>query len=952
MSNRNEVWSVIVVRPISALRKGALVATLAFAPAFAINAVAATPALIPLSADFDYSRICVAPPAVPAPRNWARWDGKSPGTSPDDMLRDAQTLFNPYSGYQRSPATAKRIALYLSQVPFAGAGRALHLYGRILADDNDATLHADEIVRVETEAIKRGTIEAGTFLGRLYREGKVMPADSKKAQAYLTAAANAGDPSAELELARLYYRNPQLADATDASRLYLNRAISKMSERLGAGDCTVLTGFAEILIDADLGQGDQQASAQWLQAAVKLGDIRAISTLARRYLQESNIDGKQQQAIELFRQAAALGHSSSRLTLADLLLSTSPQGSGKNEALKLLNQETERNNARAYEMKAAFYRGAYGAGVDPGLELQSLQKAAALPDVGVPTLERLGIIYARGSAGTPNFELAKQTLVKAADLGSSPAAFELYNLASGEKPSIKLDRDPLEYLKTAADDGLGVAMGKLSSLYSCGMGVERDRTKARSWLEKAAAAGNAASLTTLADEARAKRNSEGAVAAFGFLMQAAEQGDVEAMMRTSLAYRDASGTAQDLAAAQVWRQRAISTDAGSAALTEARTLLSPDVAEKRNSVSARAVLEASASTGNPDLLFELAKLYMDPDPALEPNPKKAMSLFVEAASKGSISAMLRLVDMKVEPANGGGADWHRWLSRANATGDLRVLLKQAEMESDADRQVAILKTALSRPLCADKEKIQIALAVRVVPQLRQHYFDIFDQLAAEPTGDPNTQYQVARYLLNERPAEKSKAIDLMKTAAEGGKREAMREIGRMYSTGDDMPLDEAKSYAWLLRGARLGDEGALESLATAILSQQASLDDSNGRVEALLRDLAAENSLQVATLLSRLYLQLSEGSPAFAERAKTWTLRAAILGNGASMLNASDFYATGTHGFEQSDAKSTEWLAKAAHAGYRGAFEKYAIALQIGFGTKADAEEARRWLSKSTELAN
>lgn len=70
------------------------------------------------------------------------------------------------------------------------------------------------------------------------------------------------------------------------------------------------------------------------------------------------------------------------------------------------------------------------------------------------------------------------------------------------------------------------------------------------------------------------------------------------------------------------------------------------------------------------------------------------------------------------------------------------------------------------------------------------------------------------------------------------------------------------------------------------------------------------------------------------------------------MLNVSDFYAAGTHGFEHSDTKSTEWLSKAAHAGYRGAFEKYAIALQIGFGTKADTEEAQRWLTKSTDLAN
>ncbi|WP_431323907.1 tetratricopeptide repeat protein [Rhizobium sp. YTU87027] len=592
MSNGNEIWSAADGRRLESFRRTILAAALVVcAPVLVANAIAATETLIPLSPDFDYSHICVAPPAVPAPRNWSRWDGKNPATlSPDDMLQDAQTLFDPYSLYQRSPATAERLAVYLSQLPFAGAGRALHLYGRILADDDNASLRADEIIRVETEAIKRGTIEAGTFLGKLYRKGEVVPADVRKSQAYLNAAANAGDPNAELELARLYHRNPQLAETADASRLYLNRAISKMSERLGTGDCSVLTGFADILIDPDLGLDDQQTSAQWLQAAVKLGDVRAMSTLARRYLQDSGVGANQQQAIALLRQASVLGHSASRLTLAGLLLSTPPEGSGKSEAFRLLAQEAERGNPRAYEMKAAYYRGAYGAGADPGLELQSLQKAAVLPDVSLRTLEQLGIIYARGSAGAPNFELAKQTLVKAADLGSSRSAFELYNLASGEKPSIKLDKDPLTYLKAAADGGLGIAMSELSSLYFCGTGVEKDRAEARVWLEKAATAGNAASLLTLADEAFSKRTSDGNAAALQFLTQAAEQGNVEAMMRVSLSYRDGRGTAKDAAAADTWYQRAMIADPGVATLTQAQAVLSPDPPEERDAIKARVML--------------------------------------------------------------------------------------------------------------------------------------------------------------------------------------------------------------------------------------------------------------------------------------------------------------------------------------------------------------------------
>ena len=939
-------------RPLFGLAVTAILALCA--PILSTEATAAPGTLIPLSPDFDYSHLCVAPPAVPAPRNWSSWNGKSAGTmSPDDMLRDAQTLFNPYSRFTRSPATAERIARYLTEVPFAGSGRALHLYGRILADKDDASLHGDEIVKVETEAIRRGTIEAGTFLGRLYREGSVIPADAAKALSYLTAAANAGDPAADLELARLYFRNPQLSSNPDESRVYLNRAVAKLSERLGTGDCSVLTAFADIMTDADLGLDDRAGSAQWLQAAVKLGDDRAMSTLARRYLQETD-DASRQQATDLLRQASALGHSASRLTLADLLLSTSPEGSGRTEAFNLLAAEAERNNPRAYEMKAAYYRGGYGAGVDAGLEQQNLEKAAALPDANLKTLERLGTLYAGGSASAADFERARKVFMKAVDRGSSLSAFELYKLSSGDKPSIKLDEDPLAYLKTAADRGLGVAMSELSSLYSCGAGVERNPEIAHSWLEKAAAAGNAASLLALADEAAAKRTDAGRAASLDFLKQAAEQGDVEAMMRISLSYRDGLGTQKDGEAAEAWHKRAVTSDPGVAALIEARSLLSPDAPEKRDAVKARAILETAAPTGNPDLLFELARLYADPDPTLEPDPRKATSLFAAAAAKGSVPAMLRLVDMKVSAADGGGMEWQQWLGRASATGDLRATLVQADVEGRDDRKAAILKSVLDRPLCSEKEQVQAALAMRSVPQFRQNYFDLFDRVMAAPMQDPTTQYQVARFLLNERPADKPRAIELMKTAAEGGKREAMREIGRMYGAGDGLPLDEKNSYIWLLRSARLGDEGALESLVKEILSEQSSLNDptsGDAKIDILLRDLAAENSAQVASLLSRLYLRLAEGSPAFAPAAKTWTLKAASLGSGPAMLNVSDFYAAGTHGFEHSDSMSTEWLAKAAHAGYRGAFEKYAIALQIGFGTKPDAEEAQQWLGRSTDQA-
>lgn len=937
--------------PLCFVVTATIAATLATTSALADQAIP-----IPVSPEFDYSQICVAP-AVPAPpRNWSGWDGKSaPKVSPDAMLKDAQALYNPYSRYPRSPATAERIVHYLGQQSFPGAGRALYLYGRILADSDVAAGHAEEIVKAEKTAYERGVIEAGTFLGKIYRRGDLVSPDLSLAKTYLRNAADAGDTGAAIELVRLYATSPDLAETPDAGRMLLQRIIGKLSENLGKGDCSALTSFAEILADPDIGERDVKASVQWLAAAAKLGDIRAISLLAKRLRDGGDgIDVDRQSAEELLRTASRLGHAASSLALADMLLATTANAQAREEGLALVGQEVARGNVAAFAMRAAYYRGSYGGDPDPALERQALEKAALLPDVSAEVLERLGVVYARGLGGPPDSARAVKVQMRAFEMGSAQAAFDLYKLGSGPD-AVQLDRGPLDYLKQSSDAGFAGAMRELSALYACGQGVEKDRAKANEWLEKAAAAGDSESLLELADRAFASASSDSNADGVAYLQKAAEQGDVEAMMRLSLAYASGTGTPHDETASQSWRGKAVAADAILAKLVEAKALLVPTGSMERDAPAARALLEASLSTENADVLYELGRLYVDNDPALDPDPIRAKSLFVRAAQKGNVSAMLRLVDLKVSAAEGGGSDWQQWLDSAARSGDLRVVLKQAQVEPESSRKATMLSGLLDRPLCLDKDKVQLALALQDVPQFRDKYLAMFDGLIAEKADDPAIEYQIAAFLRDERPSEQTAAVEYMKRAAEGGKREAMRELGRLYMAGRDVGLSKEEAYGWLFKAARLGDGGALESLVKMILAQQTTLDHptlGDQEIEGVLNKLTAENSPQVAMLLARLYLRLSDSSPAFKELGKTWILKAATLGNGQAMLLASDFYATGTHGFEQSSEKSTEWIAKAADAGFRKAFEKYAIALQIGFGTPPDEARAQEWLEKSAKLSN
>lgn len=944
-------------RPASSFRQSMIAvcfATIAavgtWQPAYAQSAAQVA---IPLSPDFDYRPICKRANVRKLSADWAAWDGKAAIGNYDDMLLDAQALISGNGNVPRDKVRARQMLEYLRQAPYEYAGRASHLLGRLLLDASSGPVDLTRSIELQEEAIAKGFIAGATFLGRLYAEGDVVLPDPLKAEQYLKVAVEAGDPDAALLLARLYSSRPDIAPAPETADLLFKKAIDKLTQALGAGECDVLTLFSDIYDDAQFKVHDTAIAAKWLVAAAKTGDFVAIQRLSRRYISGEGVPVDRAKAVELLEGSAERGHSASRIALAKLLLESRDLPDSTSKAEYWLEAEAKRGNYGAYELLAWMARGDYGGTPDPTAMVSYLEEAAKSPIVNLEVHKQLGVAYFEGTGVKPDPQKALDYLSSAANLGSNSAAYELYRLLNDHSSPVFSEVHPVALLRRAATSGMSQAMAALSDAYSCGIGVERNATVGIRWMERAAAAGNRPSLIAVAQRLLALGTDEGRSGYFRNIRRAASLGDRRAMALLSIAYRDGIGVQSDAGLADSWYGRAVAEGPGrgQALLVLSRMYLNQENG-RVDTASAEDLLVKGLDTGDPSVSYELGKLYLDGADGIARNPARAVELFVQAAEAGHTAAMVQLAELEVPAERGGGRDWQAWLNRAADLGEVRALLIKSSQMKDTSERTAILDRILKEPLCDAKNEVAVARVLLASPEHREPAQALIRRALDAESKDASTLYQLAGLALKGMitDAAPNLGLDLMAQAAEAGKVEAMRELGRIYLAGTDTAADMPKALHWLSLAARGGESEALDTMVELVLAQST---PSNLRATALqdvvqaLERRALGSSREAALTLSRLYGMMGESDPAYREKARTWLAKAAELGDASAMLQLSDAYATGTYGFEVSAELSTAWLAKSAKAGHREAFERYAIALQMGYGTAPDPREADVWMAKA-----
>jgi len=940
-------------------RAGRVVSRIVVVSIVATSALASNPSepraqtssslVVPLSADFDYAPICNKRNDRRLSADWTKWDGRTPPVSSfDNILLDAQSYITGNGKVPRDKVVARRMLEYLRAQNYSFAPRASALLGALLVDPASGPVDVARSVTLAQEGIDHGFFEGATFLGRLYGDGLLVAKDLLKSEQYFKRAADAGDPNASLLLARLYISAPELAPSGDAVPVLFNRAVTNLSKKLNTGQCDVLNIFAGIYASDDFGLFDPVIATKWLHASAKTGDFTAIERLARRYMVGEGVPVDRAKAVALLRDAAEKGSSGSRLLLARLYLENTDLPNAIDNAKQWLQIEADRGNGRAYEILANVARGDFGGPPDNAAMFINLEKASHNAVVDVDVLKQLGIAYAHGLGTASNLEKAIEYLSQASNMGSDSASFEMFTLINDNRGSVDFKSNPVAVLRRAANNGFSEAMAALSDAYSCGVGVDRNPEIGFRWLARAAATGNRPSLIEIGKRALLADAEEGGNTFFRNMRRAATLGDRQAMVYLADAYRRGIGTDIDLALADRWYADALApgNERSQALLLLARMEIAKG--ERANMIAAEKLLLEGLSTGDSSILFELAKLYGKGADGIPPNAPRALELFVQAGMAGHGGSMLQLADYRVPTEQSGGRDWRQWLDRAAQTGNIRAILKEASIATEAKQRVDKLMLALKQPLCDIKEQVAVAAAIINEPSLKTQTQALVHRALTIPTDDAGTLYQLANVLMNAEMVGRDAVSgpSVMLKAAQAGKVEAMREVGRMYIEGAVLPANFDEAVKWLTLAVRAGDQGAIKSVAELALDYKKTGKAPDVVLKAVLEPLklaAASGSGSAAKAIAELYASTN----ADGGLVQQWMLKAGNLNDGEAMVFISDAYAAGSNGFDQSDAKSTEWLAKAAKAGYPPAFERYAIALQIGYGTPVNMSEAGQWLEKA-----
>ena len=165
-------------------------------------------------------------------------------------------------------------------------------------------------------------------------------------------------------------------------------------------------------------------------------------------------------------------------------------------------------------------------------------------------------------------------------------------------------------------------------------------------------------------------------------------------------------------------------------------------------------------------------------------------------------------------------------------------------------------------------------------------------------------------------------------------------LAREYLKGQFRTKDFAKSDELIRQAAELGNEEALNSIATDYYyGQDVALD--RDRAEALYRDLAFIGSNRSALALARSYSK-GPSSRVYESRAFAYYIKAALNGSVTAMTEMGRSYLAGA-GVELDEARGVAWLEKAAALGNTDAMIQLYYFYFIKNPTNQNPE-AERWL--------
>jgi len=212
----------------------------------------------------------------------------------------------------------------------------------------------------------------------------------------------------------------------------------------------------------------------------------------------------------------------------------------------------------------------------------------------------------------------------------------------------------LPLFRSAAKDGNGEAARCMGDMYANGLGgLPKDDAQAVSWYRKAAEAGDAAGMVSLAQAYGFGRGlARDDVQAVMWFRKAADAGDAVAMGFLGYAYANgAGGLAKDDAEAVMWYRKAV--DAGNAGnMVDLGNMFASGRGLARDDVQAVMWYRKAADAGVTDGMNNLGNMYASGQGGLAKDDARAVSWYHKAADAGNTTGMINLGRM-YESGRGG-----------------------------------------------------------------------------------------------------------------------------------------------------------------------------------------------------------------------------------------------------------------------------------------------------------
>jgi TPR repeat protein len=319
------------------------------------------------------------------------------------------------------------------------------------------------------QAALDGSQEAQGHLGFLFVSGTYVTTDYPSAAFWHQAAADQGYASSIFDLGQMCEQGLFFdQDATKALEHYeiaAEKGLVLAQQILGSH-----------LLRGTLGSQDYPKALFWLTKAANVEDTEAQAALGYMYHNALGCEQDLDKATSLWMQAAQKGHSVAAHHLGLAYLYGWGVPSNPIEAFELLSEAARQENPESTFVLAQMYMSGVGVTADHQMALSLFQKASDLGHAEASL--HLGSIYEYGEGVEIDLNKAKLYWQRAADLNHPSGIFNLGSLllTHAEKDSdYQLAK---EWLQKADVLGHPKAKTQLAALYSNGLGVEKDISRA------------------------------------------------------------------------------------------------------------------------------------------------------------------------------------------------------------------------------------------------------------------------------------------------------------------------------------------------------------------------------------------------------------------------------------------------------------------------------------------